>query len=215
MTVPPVPSSPAHISPSATGASPRSGGMPEAVRYFLLAIAVVIGGEFVHQMFTVAMTLIDPSTLLDAARDAGKSTGGAEAITENQMRVVAYLSVAVFAGFALIIVAVLGLAAWAVAKQKSWANNARGLLTVFSVFFALRMVTVFFAVPAGSAVPVAVVALDGVVQIITGVAGICAAIFANNDDTKKWTAKGAKGGGEHHNESIDSPPAGAVNRDNQ
>lgn len=176
---------------------------PEAVRYLLLAWAVMIGAELVHQLFGVAMALLDPTALMESAREANKTVGGGEAVGDDQVKLIVYVAIALMGLFALAVVAVLALALKAVARQKKWTKNAAMLLTVFSIYFLLRMITVFLVVGANSGgIPTAVVALDGVIQIIAGVAGICALIFAQRDDAKKWTAKeDAKGGRGHHNDS--------------
>lgn len=176
---------------------------PEAVRYLLFAWAVMIGAELVHQLFGLAMALLDPSALMESAREANKTVGGGEAVGDDQVKLIVYIAIALMGLFALAVVLVLALALKAVAQQKKWSKNAALLLTVFSCYFLLRMITVFLVVGANSSgIPTAVVALDGVIQIIAGVAGICALIFAQQDDAKKWTAKqDAKGGQGDHNDS--------------
>lgn len=176
---------------------------PEAVRYLLFAWAVMIGAELVHQLFGLAMAVIDPSALMESAREANKTVGGGEAVGDDQVKLIVYVAIALMGLFALGVVLVLALALKAVARQKKWSTNAAMLLTVFSCYFLLRMITVFLVVGANSdGIPTAVVALDGIIQIIAGVAGVCALIFAQQDDAKKWTAKDdAKGGRGHHNDS--------------
>lgn len=184
---PPAPQKPAQPAPPAQDARPDQ--RPEAVRYLLVTWVVMIGAELLHQLFSIAMPLLDPSALFESAREASK--GMPQEVSEGQVKLVAYTSISIMALLSLLIVALLGLALRAVAAQKKWANSARTLLMVFSVFFALRMLTVFLINPAGMDVPTAVIGADGVLQIAAGVAAICALIFANQDDVKKWTAKDA------------------------
>ena len=176
---------------------------PEAVRYLLLAWAVMIGAELVHQLFGVAMALLDPTALMESAREANKSVGGAEAVSDDQVKLIVYIAIVLMGLFALAVVLLLALALKAIARRKKWAQNATMLLMVFSGFFLLRMITVFLVVGANTdGIPTAVVALDGIIQIIAGVAGICGLIFAQQDEAKKWIAKqDAKGGRGHHNDS--------------
>lgn len=173
------------------------GGTPETVRYLLLAWVIMLGGELVHQLFSIAMPLIDPSPLIESARETGKTMS--RDVPEEQVRLVAYVSIAMLALLSLTVILVLAIALAAVAKKKSWAEGARRLLVVFSAYFALRLVTVFALVPAGE-VPTAVIAMDGVIQILAGVAGLCAIIFASQDEVKRWTAHEGKG----HNDPHDS-----------
>lgn len=175
---------------------------PETVRYLLFAWVVMLGGELVHQLFSLAMAFLDPSALTESAREANKSVGG-EAIPDDQITLLVYVTIGLMGLFMLAFVLLLAVALKAVANRKSWAKNAVVLLSVFSAFFVLRMVTVFPVVGAGTqGIPTAVVALDGIIQIIAGVAAICGLIFANQEETKKWTAaQDAKGGRGNHNDS--------------
>ena len=175
---------------------------PETVRYLLFGWAVMLGGELVHQLFSMAMAFLDPAALTESAREANKTVGG-EAVPDDQIKLVVYVTIVLMGLFMLAFILLLAVALNAVARQKSWADNAVKLLMVFSVFFALRMITVFLVVGASTdGIPTAVLALDGVIQIITGVAAICGLIFASREETKKWTAKqDAKGGRGHHNDS--------------
>lgn len=175
---------------------------PETVRYLLFAWAVMLGGELVHQLFSVAMAFLDPSVLTESAREANKTVGG-DAVPDDQIQLIVYATIALMGLFMLAFVLLLAAALNAVARRKSWATNAALLLMVFSAFFVLRMITVFLVVGANTdGIPTAVVALDGVIQIIAGVAAICGLIFASKEETKKWTAKqDAKGGRDNHNDS--------------
>ncbi|WKK60792.1 hypothetical protein QYQ98_07030 [Corynebacterium sp. P3-F1] len=175
---------------------------PETVRYLLFAWAVMLGGELIHQLFSIAMAFLNPSALMESAREANKTVGG-DAVPNDQISLIVYASITLMGLFMLAFVLLLAAALNAVARQKKWADNAVRLLMVFSAFFVLRMITVFLVVGASTnEIPTAVVALDGVIQIITGVAAICGLIFASQDEAKKWSAKqDAKGGRGNHNDS--------------
>ena len=171
---------------------------PEGVRYFLTAVSIMLGAELLHQILNLVMVLIDPSELMKSAREANKGSG--RDVSDQQITTVAYTTVIIMALLSLVVLIVLAMAVKAVARQKEWASNARVLLMVFSVFFGLRLLTVFVATAvSGSAVPTAVIAVDGIIQIIAGVAGICAVIFASQDDVHKWTARNNVSGPRGHN----------------
>lgn len=174
--------------------------MPETVRLFMYVAAVMIGGELIHQIISTVIVLLDPAALIEQAKDAQPSA--VAEMGDAQLEAVAYASIALAELFALAVILVLALAVRAVAKKASWAGNALKLLMVFGGYFALRMLVVM-AVPAGGgAVPTAVIAVDGAIQIIAGVAGICAIVLGTQDELRQWVAKhGAKDAPGQHNES--------------
>ena len=88
--------------------------------------------------------------------------------------------------------------------RAKWAENARRLLQIFSVFFALRMLTLFMMVPASTAVPTAMFGIDGVVQIILGVAGVMGVIYSVDKDSVAWT-KPPKGKSGSATDAAEAP----------
>lgn len=183
MTTPDRGTPPSHIAPAAA----EEPGKPEAVRLFVLTAIVMLCGEVIHQMFSVAAVLLDPSAMIEQAKQARPSA--AKEVGDANMMLLAYASVGIAALFALAIVVVLAIAVRAVAKQASWAENALKSLMVFGGYFALRVMLIFAVPVSGSAVPTPLIALDGAMQIIAGVAGVCAIVFATQDEVRKWTAK--------------------------
>ena len=149
----------------------------------------MIAGELIHQILTVAAVVIDPSELVAAAKQAAKARG--EEVPDSVVNASMWGSVAIATVIQLAIIALFVLALIALQKQKKWAPTARRLLQVFSVFFALRGFAVFVTRPASSAVPLAFYAVDGVVQIILGVAGVLGLFYASQKDSSDWAQAGA------------------------
>lgn len=170
----------------------------EAVRYMLAAWAIMIGGELVHQLLVVASVVIDPSALRESAKDQAKG----EELSDAMINAGIYGSIVVMALIQLLIIGLFVVALKALQKQKKWAPNARRLLQIFSVFFALRMLTLFAMTPASTAVPMVLYGLDGVVQIILGVAGICGIVYSADKASVAWAEAPLKG--RKPDEPVDS-----------
>jgi len=194
------PGSPSRVGPEAV--EKQKGSMPEAVRYMLAAWAVMIGGELLHQIFAVAASVIDPSALREVAKE--RATNGDGEVSEALMNASVYGSIFIMALLQLGVILLFVFALRAVQKQAKWAENARRLLQIFSVFFALRMLTLFMMVPASTAVPTAMFGIDGVVQIILGVAGVMGVIYSVDKDSVAWT-KPPKGKSGSATDSAEAP----------
>lgn len=184
VSLPPMnPGSPSRVEPEAV--EKQKGSMPEAVRYMLAAWTVMIGGELLHQIFAVAASVIDPSALREVAKE--RVTKGDGEVSEALMNASVYGSIFIMALLQLGVILLFVFALRAVQKQAKWAENARRLLQIFSVFFALRMLTLFMMVPASTAVPTALFGVDGVIQIVLGVAGVMGVIYSVDKDSVAWT----------------------------
>lgn len=184
VSLPPMnPGSPSRVEPEAV--EKQKGSMPEAVRYMLAAWTVMIGGELLHQILAVAASVIDPSALREVAKE--RATKGDGEVSEALMNASVYGSIFIMALLQLGVILLFVFALRAVQKQAKWAENARRLLQIFSVFFALRMLTLFMMVPASTTVPTALFGIDGVVQIILGVAGVMGVIYSVDKDSVAWT----------------------------
>jgi len=177
------PGSPSRVEPEAV--EKQKGSMPEAVRYMLAAWTVMIGGELLHQISAVAASVIDPSALREVAKE--RATKGDGEVSEALMNASVYGSIFIMALLQLGVILLFVFALRAVQKQAKWAENARRLLQIFSVFFALRMLTLFMMVPASTAVPTALFGVDGVIQIVLGVAGVMGVIYSVDKDSVAWT----------------------------
>lgn len=184
VSLPPMnPGSPSRVEPEAV--EKQKGSMPEAVRYMLAAWTVMIGGELLHQIFAVAASVIDPSALREVAKE--RVTKGDGEVSEALMNASVYGSIFIMALLQLGVILLFVFALRAVQKQAKWAENARRLLQIFSVFFALRMLMLFMMVPASTAVPTALFGVDGVIQIVLGVAGVMGVIYSVDKDSVAWT----------------------------
>lgn len=177
------PNSASHVEPEAV-----RDGKPEAVRFMLVCWAVMIGGELLHQALTTIALVWDPAELIASAKEASKQT---QAMPEGLMDVAVWGSVALMALIQLSVLVLFTVALGAINKQRKWAGNARRLLQVFSVFFALRALAVFGMRPASTVVPLAFYAVDGVIQIILGVAGVLGLIYASRKESADWVEKAA------------------------
>ncbi|GAA3515617.1 hypothetical protein GCM10022417_07500 [Corynebacterium pilbarense] len=184
VSLPPMnPGSPSRVEPEAV--EKQKGSMPEAVRYMLAAWTVMIGGELLHQILAVAASVIDPSALREVAKERAKNSDGE--VSEALMNASVYGSIFIMALLQLGVILLFVFALRAVQKQAKWAENARRLLQIFSVFFGLRMLTLFMMVPASTTVPTAIFGIDGVIQIVLGVAGVMGVIYSVDKDSVAWT----------------------------
>ena len=157
---------------------------PEAVRYLLGAWAVMILGELLHQILAVVVTVLDPAALREAANQAAKNQS--EAIPENMMQASMYATVVLMALLQLGIIVVFVLALHRAQRRGKWMLNATRVLQVFSVFFAVRVLTLFLMTPAATKVPVALFAVDGAVQIVVGVAGALGLFYASRKESQDY-----------------------------
>lgn len=157
---------------------------PEAFRLMVGVWAVMIVGELLHQALAVVFVFLDPSALKQAAKDTAQQRGGeaSELLVNFSM----YSAVVLMALVQLAIVVLFAVALRAVAKRTKWAPNALRLLQVFAFFFAFRMLTLFLMSPASAAIPVALYAVDGVVQIVLAVAAVMGVYFSTRDETRQY-----------------------------
>lgn len=183
------PDSPSHI--SGVGKKPRGA---DSMRYLLGSWSVMVFGELVHQLTNSVGLILDPSALRQAAADAARNRG--QEVSDMMLTMSTYTSIAIMTLFQLLIMVLLAFALRAVARGQKWADAARRLLTVFSIFFVIRTLLVVIApaaVAGATQLPVGFTAVLGVVQIIIGVAAACGLIYASrkeihealSHDTKK------------------------------
>ncbi|MEX3504142.1 hypothetical protein [Corynebacterium sp. LK2510] len=182
--------------PSAPGGAPKHlGKLPEAVRLMVLTLSAMLTAELIHQFLTAAAVLIDPSALRESARDAAR--GSAEQISDAMITMTVYSSVALMLVFQVAVVGLLAFAVRAVARQSAWSSRALRLLQFFALFFSLRMLALFIMTPDSATVPVALYAVDGVVQILAGVAGVVAFLYSMQDDVQKYARQPDSRGPRH------------------
>ncbi|WP_342318947.1 hypothetical protein [Corynebacterium mayonis] len=183
-SIPPLtPGKHSHSTPVA-GAEGSEKKRPEVLRLFLACSTVMLGAELIHQIFGVAALLVDPSALRESALEAARRSG--EQVSDTMVNLSVYTSVAMMLGFQLLIIGLLSFAVRAVSRRSGWADKALRLLQFFSGFFALRILFLFVLTPESAAVPVALLAADGVTQIIAGAAGACAFVYSMRDEVQKF-----------------------------
>ncbi|WP_257202868.1 hypothetical protein [Corynebacterium cystitidis] len=172
--------------PTPTDKKPTPTPVPEVITYLIWIWSFMVGAELLHQLLSITMSLLDPTALKAAARQTAEENQDVPQVVLNAS---VYLSI----GFmALVTIVIVGLLVWMLvlfAKQHKWSGYARRLLSIFSLFFAFRVLLVFLSTPAASDVPLWLVACDGLVQIALGVAGILGVFFANKEEAVAWTGE--------------------------
>ncbi|WP_304325198.1 hypothetical protein [Corynebacterium frankenforstense] len=164
---------------------------PEAVRILVALWRGIVGLEILHQLLSVAGVLADPGALRTMARETLESTEGAD-VSPQMLDVAVYAS----AGFsALVGIAIQLILLWAtvmIARRHRWSDGSRRLLMFFSIYLVIRAVALFGVGAAGAgSIPVALLAVDGSVQVLAGVAAALALVYIFNSETVRWTAEAA------------------------
>lgn len=163
------------------GNTAAGGDKPETVRQMLILWSAMVGLELLHQILNVVMTLLDPTAMRAAARSQDAAEGVSDAVV-NASVTAATLLVGLLN---LIIVGVLAWMILIVNKRGKRLPTALMLLMIFSLFFAIRALFLFFASPT-SDVPLALFAVDGSVQILAAVAGVLAYLLARRPEALAW-----------------------------
>lgn len=164
---------------------------PEPVRILVALWRGIVGLEILHQLLSVAGVLADPSALRAMARETLEQTEGAD-VSPQMLDVAVYAS----AGFsALVGIAIQLILLWAtvmIARRHRWSDGSRRLLMFFSIYLVIRAVALFGVGAAGAgSIPVALLAVDGSVQVLAGVAAALALVYIFNSETVRWTAEAA------------------------
>ncbi|AFM06645.1 hypothetical protein [Corynebacterium pseudotuberculosis] len=158
---------------------------PDAIRWAVRAWIFAICVEVVHQIINIIVGFANKPELISRLKDSMKD----ENLSPEIMNVAASLSIVLAGLFAFIM---LGIIAWLAAllyKGNKSATLACRILTYFSIYFGVRLVTVFLLTPSSPSVPVAVYAVDGCIQIGMGVAAIVALIFKMRPESLIWTGE--------------------------
>lgn len=183
------PGSGSHVEPRAVaGPRPEKGAMPEAVRYMLACWAVMIAAELLHQLLTVISVVIDPAPLKESAKQAAKGQG--DVLSDTTLNAGMWATVVVAALIQLAIIGVFAAGLSAVSSQKKWAPRARRMLQIFAVFFAIRAVALYVALPTSTAIPVVFFAVDGIIQIVVAVAGVLGVIYSSQKESRDYVEAG-------------------------
>lgn len=177
--------------PATAGRDDDANRPPEAVRILVALWRGIVGLEILHQLLSVAGVLADPTALRTMARETLEQTEGAD-VSPQTLDVAVYAS----AGFsALLGVAIQLILLWAtvmIARRHRWSDGSRRLLMFFSIYLVIRAVALFGVGAAGvGSIPVALLAVDGSVQVLAGVAAALALVYIFNSETVRWTAEAA------------------------
>ncbi|ALC04933.1 hypothetical protein CDES_02365 [Corynebacterium deserti GIMN1.010] len=153
----------------------------DTIKLLITMWSVMIGLELVHQILNVVMSFLDPTEL----RAVAKEQAGAQGLSDQIVDATVVAAILVMGLFNLLIIAIMAWMVTVVKKRGRRLPTAFLLLTIFSFFFILRMLMLFFASPGGSDVPMALFAIDGCVQILTAVsAGVAYALSRRDEPVK-------------------------------
>lgn len=207
----PPPASPPPASPppgSPQPGSPRSGSpqpgeprgkksqdgskRPETVVYMLWLWLGVVGGETVHQILNVVLTLLNHDVLMAQAKQMIESASGggdSEEVSDSFVEMAAYGSVVLSAAFAVGVLVLLLFLLKSLAGPSKRAGTSRRIWFAFSIYFGFRILLTFMVTPAGADVPDWLFVADGMVQILVGVAAVLGLIFSVKPDTLDYTGE--------------------------
>ncbi|HJE11550.1 MAG TPA: hypothetical protein K8W18_09505 [Corynebacterium glutamicum] len=171
--------------PSSSAAAKNPGEKKEdTVKLLIQMWAVMIGLELLHQILNVVMSFTDPTAL----RTVAKEQAAAQGLSDGIVNATVIAAILVMGFFNLIVIAILSWMVVMVKNRSKRLPTAFLLLTIFSFFFILRVLMLFFASPGGTDVPMALFAIDGCVQILVGVsAGVAYALSRTEQPVKMLT----------------------------
>lgn len=154
----------------------------ETLQLLFKVWAVMIGLELIHQIFNVVMTFMDPAALRAVAAEQAT----AEGLSESMVDATVVAATLVMGLINLIVIAILAWMVVVVKKHTKRTPTAFMLLTIFSFFFMLRTLMLFFASPGAMDIPIALYAVDGCIQILIGVSAGIAYALSRSDESIKW-----------------------------
>lgn len=177
---------PKKSAPPSSSASAKNAGekKEDTVKLLIQMWAVMIGLELLHQILNVVMSFTDPTAL----RAVAKEQAAAQGLSDGIVNATVIAAILVMGFFNLIVIAILSWMVVMVKNRSKRLPTAFLLLTIFSFFFILRVLMLFFASPGGTDVPMALFAIDGCVQILVGVsAGVAYALSRTEQPVKMLT----------------------------
>lgn len=177
---------PKKSAPPSSSASAKNAGekKEDTVKLLIQMWAVMIGLELLHQILNVVMSFMDPTAL----RTVAKEQAAAQGVSDGIVNATVIAAILIMGFFNLIVVAILSWMVVMVKNRSKRLPTAFLLLTIFSFFFILRVLMLFFASPGGTDVPMALFAIDGCVQILVGVsAGVAYALSRTEQPVKMLT----------------------------
>lgn len=169
---------------SSTSAKNAEEKKEDTVKLLIQMWAVMIGLELLHQILNVVMSFMDPTAL----RTVAKEQAAAQGVSDGIVNATVIAAILIMGFFNLIVVAILSWMVVMVKNRSKRLPTAFLLLTIFSFFFILRVLLLFFASPGGTDVPMALFAIDGCVEILVGVsAGVAYALSRTEQPVKMLT----------------------------
>lgn len=176
---------PKKSAPSSSSTAQKAGEKKEdTVKLLIQMWSVMIGLELLHQILNMVMSFTDPTAL----RTVAKEQAAAQGLSDGIVNATVIAAILVMGFFNLIVIAILSWMVVMVKNRSKRLPTAFLLLTIFSFFFILRVLMLFFASPGGTDVPMALFAIDGCVQILVGVsAGVAYALSRTEQPVKMLT----------------------------
>lgn len=157
---------------------------PEAVNLAMNMWLGVVVFETLHQILNVVMGLLGTAELKEAVKQT-MNPQQLESLSDQQLTLLSGIAV-VFSGLiALAIVVAIAWTAYIFRNGTKRADGARRFLTVFAVYFALRGLFVF-EIATTASLPLPLVLADGIVQLLTAVCAVLAALFGAKKESVEW-----------------------------
>lgn len=162
-------------------------GKPESVQLLIKVMGGAVALEFIHQIFSFILALVNFDILQATAR---QTVGEASELSDTLVNLTAWGSLALTTLISLAIIGVLAGMLWLLYKKSKHAGTARRMLFVFSLYFTFRLFLVFMTRPAtGTNSPDWLYVIDGSLQILVGVAAILVLVFSSREETLEYTGE--------------------------
>lgn len=133
---------PKKSAPPSSSASAKNPGekKEDTVKLLIQMWAVMIGLELLHQILNVVMSFTDPTAL----RTVAKEQAAAQGLSDGIVNATVIAAILVMGFFNLIVIAILSWMVVMVKNRSKRLPTAFLLLTIFSFFFILRVLMLFF-----------------------------------------------------------------------
>lgn len=157
---------------------------PEAVTLGFQLWLGLIAFEVIHQVFNVVLGLFS----IPEAKEQAKETMSPEQLallSDQTLDVVVIGSLLFSAMLSLAIIALIGVTAKMFHGGGQRAEQARRFLTVFAIYFAIRGIIVF-ELSQTATVPIAILLIDGAIQLIIAVIAVLAAVLGGKKESVEW-----------------------------
>ncbi|WKD59902.1 hypothetical protein [Corynebacterium caspium] len=178
LDTPDAPGAPGAAGTAAPG-TPGAPTPPESLNYISVLWGIILFFELIHQATAAVSIILDPAELLAAMK---------QSMGENYRPEFEGLILTVPIFLACLNMGLVLVAAFFVRRLIRGYKTTRfafNTVSVFSIYFVFRTMTVLTAYPVGKA-PLALYAVDGSAQIIVGVAGVMTLLFLWREEIFKW-----------------------------